>query len=73
MADTPHGDPVQMINGKGFLSLDETAEWVGLSRRTVWRMCKDGRLPSTREGSRWLIPASALLEWQRRASMGGAA
>ncbi len=40
---------------------DEVAQLLSLSRRTVYRMIKDGRLPGIRFGSgSWRIPQEAL-------------
>ena len=31
---------------EGYLTLGEAAEYTGVSRVTIWRMVKDGRLPA---------------------------
>ncbi len=42
------------------LSIPETAERLGVSYRTVWRLCRDGRLPAFQVGSHWRIDALRL-------------
>ncbi len=46
---------------KNFFRPDEVAQLLALSRRTVYRMINDGRLPGVRLGSGpWRIPREAL-------------
>ncbi|WP_425576656.1 helix-turn-helix domain-containing protein [Nocardioides nanhaiensis] len=42
------------------LSVKETAEYLGLSTRTVYQMIRDNRLPAFRVGSQWRVRASDL-------------
>ena len=42
------------------LSMDETAEALGLGRRKVWSLCRAGKLPHVKVGRRVLIPTAAL-------------
>lgn len=47
-----------------FLRPTEAAEVLGLSRSTVYRLIKDGVLPSVRLGRRGVrVPAALLQEW----------
>jgi excisionase family DNA binding protein len=49
-----------LVNKK-FFRPDEVARLLALSRRTVYRMINDGRLPGIRLGSGpWRIPREAL-------------
>ena len=45
------------------LSVNETAELLGISRRLVQQAVHDGALPSVRGGRRILIPRARLLAW----------
>ena len=49
------------------LSIQQTAAAMGVSRTTVWRLLRDGRLPCVelRPGSR-RIPSAAVTEFARR-------
>ena len=48
---------------KQALRPDEVAEVLRLSRRTVYRMLRDGRLPSVRFGKGpWRVPRQAFLD-----------
>jgi excisionase family DNA binding protein len=44
-----------------FLTIDQTAEQLQISTKTVRRMLLSGRLPGKRIGTRWRISAGALL------------
>jgi len=53
---------MELLWKKRFFRPDEVAEILCLSRRTVYRMIKDGRLPGVRLGSGpWRIPRENLL------------
>ncbi|MCL6620465.1 MAG: helix-turn-helix domain-containing protein [Syntrophobacterales bacterium] len=53
---------MDLIFKKRFFRPDEVAEILCLSRRTVYRMIKDGRLPGTRFGSGpWRIARENIL------------
>jgi len=47
---------------KRFFRPDEVAEFLALSRRTIYRMIKDGRLPGVKLGpGPWRIPRESLI------------
>jgi excisionase family DNA binding protein len=49
------------LQNKRFFRPDEVAEILSLSRRTIYRMIRDGRLPGVRWGSGpWRIPRETL-------------
>ena len=49
------------LTNKKFFRPDEVAQLLALSRRTVYRMINDGRLPGIRLGSGpWRIPRESL-------------
>ena len=52
---------MELLSAKRFFRPDEVARLLVLSRRTVYRMIKDGRLAAVRWGSGpWRIPREAL-------------
>jgi len=53
---------MEFISRKRLFRPDEVAQILDLSRRTVYRMIRDGRLPGIRLGSRpWRVPREALV------------
>ena len=40
---------------EGYLTLGEAAEYSGVSRVTIWRMVKDGRLPAYQNPRDWRV------------------
>ena len=54
------------------LTVDEVAERVGVSRRTVARWCEQGRIPGaykvgTHRRGVWVIPAQSVEDLKKRA------
>lgn len=45
------------------LTLDEAAESLGVSRRTLWGLVNAGRVPAVKIGGRWLLPVDDLRRW----------
>jgi excisionase family DNA binding protein len=52
-------------------SVAEVAQMLGLAPMTVYRAIHDGRLPATKIGRRYLIPASALDAMEKAATRSG--
>ena len=42
------------------LSADETAERLGVDRATVWRWCREGRIPCLKIGRLWRVRRESL-------------
>ncbi len=42
------------------LNADEVAECLGLDRATVWRWCKEGRIPCLKIGRLWRVRSEFL-------------
>jgi excisionase family DNA binding protein len=52
---------MDLLQNKRFFRPDEVAAILALSRRTIYRMIKDGRLPGVKWGSGpWRIPRESL-------------
>ena len=45
---------------KDLLSVDDVAGHLGVGRATVWRWCREGRLPALKAGAHWRIRREAL-------------
>ena len=50
------------MTGK-YLTVEEVATTLRISRRAVQAMCRDGRIGSTMAGKRYLIPQESLDEY----------
>ena len=49
-----------------FVSIRDAAQIIGLGRSKVWELVASGDIFSVREGTRRLIPVSALNDWAQR-------
>lgn len=74
----PHGFGMGMSVGfpgapteRDLLSLADVAYRLSVSRTTVWRLVREGRLPVVRIGSRTLVPRSAVESLAASAAEGG--
>jgi excisionase family DNA binding protein len=52
------------------LTVAEVAEYLRVSRVTVWRWCHEGAIPAFRVGRLWRIRKQDLLEMQTRSEAG---
>lgn len=50
----------QLPEDAQFLTTGEVADYLRVSRRTVWRWCEDGTLPAFRFGRIWRIQRAQL-------------
>lgn len=50
--------------GKVFLSVDQFAECIGLSRAEAYKFLKKNTIPVAKNGSRYLIPAAVVKDIQ---------
>src|ERR671913_777413 len=57
-------DPLDQLDR--LLSTEEVAEYLGVGQATVYRWCRDERLPSVKIGRRWRVRRSALEEFVRK-------
>jgi excisionase family DNA binding protein len=48
------------------LSAEDVAELVGIKETTVWRWCREGRLPCLKVGKHWRVRREALEDFLRR-------
>lgn len=47
--------PIMELQAKEFLTIQETCKLLGISRTTLWRILKQGKLKSAKIGSRVII------------------
>lgn len=47
--------PIIELQAKEFLTIQETCKLLGISRTTLWRIIKDGRLKTAKLGTRVII------------------
>lgn len=52
------------------LSVDGTAEALGVGRATVYELIRTNELPSVRIGRRRLVPRGLMIEWIRERALG---
>ena len=45
------------------LSVAETARWLGVTSRTIYRLVKSGQLPAFRVGGQWRFSRAILEAW----------
>jgi excisionase family DNA binding protein len=50
-------------NAPATISVEQTAEILGLSRSTVYEAVKRGEIPTLNVGRRILVPVAKLLDW----------
>lgn len=50
-------------SAKSFYTIVEAADILRLTYRSVWQLCKDGKIPATKPAGTWLIPIDAFDEW----------
>ncbi len=56
----------EIPEGKDLMDVEEVARRLGLVPATVWRWCREGRLPCMKIGRSWRIRAEALEDFIRR-------
>ena len=45
------------------LSVEETARWLGVTSRTIYRLVNSGQLPAFRVGGQWRFSRAILEAW----------
>lgn len=49
------GGTLEVLKKKEILTVKEVADYLRVSRVTVWRWCHEGKLPASRIGRNWRI------------------
>src|SRR5918999_5447786 len=55
-----NGETVVRSTEKGLLSAEDVAGLIGVKETTVWRWCREGRLPCLKVGKHWRVRREAL-------------
>jgi excisionase family DNA binding protein len=51
---------------KDLLGVEDVAELMGVAKATIWRWCREGRLPCLKVGKHWLVRRGALENFLKR-------
>lgn len=54
-----------MSNDKTWLSLDETAEYLDIGKTTLYALAREGRIPASKVGKKWMFERASLDIWMR--------
>ncbi len=54
---------LDQLAGRATITIEQTAQILGLGRTAAYDAARRGELPSRRLGRRLLVPVPALLEW----------
>jgi len=54
---------LDQVAGKATISIEQTAQLLGLGRTAAYDAAKRGELPTRKLGRRLLVPVPALLAW----------
>lgn len=60
--------PIQV---REVMTLDQAAEYLGISADTMYKYAMQGKIPSFKLGNRWRFRRVRLEEWMDRESKGG--
>lgn len=64
MADITYPHPaLDALDGRLTVSVEETAQLLGLGRSAAYEAARRGQLPTRRLGRRIVVPVPLLLEW----------
>jgi excisionase family DNA binding protein len=60
-------DSGERRTGEALLSAEEVAEYFGVGKVTVYRWCKEGRIPSLKIGKHWRVRREDLEDFLKEA------
>ena len=52
--------------GSSVLTIDELAEYLKISKSTLYKLAQEGSIPSQKVGKHWRFPKDAVDEWLRQ-------
>jgi DNA repair protein RadD len=58
---------VHMTESEGWLSLEETASYLGMGKTALYALAREGRIPAKKIGKKWLFEKEGLDQWVRSA------
>jgi excisionase family DNA binding protein len=53
-----------------FITLEEVADYLRVTKKTIYRLLEAGKIPATKVGRQWRFSKSAIDEWLREKSVG---
>jgi len=53
-----------------WLTLDELAEYLKLSRSKLYRMAQEGKIPASKVGTQWRFDRQGIDEWMKKQGVG---
>ena len=56
-----------MAEFDGWLSLEETATYLGMGKTALYAMARENRIPARKIGKKWIFEKSGLDQWVRTA------
>ena len=66
----PIDAPMSRSLGSEILTPAEVAEYLKISKKTVYKMVRSGDLPAFKAGKHWRVPRAELGAWIARRSVG---
>jgi len=58
---------------KDLLTAEEVAQYLRVTKKTVYRLLKQGKIPATKVAYQWRFDRNSIDEWLRRKAVGGVA
>ena len=52
------------------MTLQEVADYLRVTKKTIYRLLKQGRIPATKVGNQWRFEKTSIDEWLQRSSVG---
>ncbi|ATE62593.1 helix-turn-helix domain-containing protein [Thauera sinica] len=56
-----------MAESESWLSLEETAIYLGMGKTALYALAREGRIPAKKIGKKWLFEKDGLDQWARSA------
>ena len=55
------------------MTVDEVADYLRVTEKTIYRLLKRGKIPATKVGNQWRFDKTLIDEWLQRSSVGAKA
>ena len=55
---------------KELMTVEEVANYLRVTERTIYRMLKRGKLPAIKVGNRWRFDKKSIDEWMHKSTVG---
>jgi len=52
-----------MWDGKEVLNAEEVSGWLRIPKSTLYKLCKEGKIPSTKIGKHWRFDRTLVKSW----------